>query len=150
MVADVSVTGAEDFLALSVRLKQAGEVELRKELNKGIRSAAKPLISKTRAAFRSGLPQRGGLAAEIGRRSMRVKVSTNRLTPGVSIVATKTDPRIDEGRIAHPTFGRKPIVVQRIRPGLFSKTLEAEAPTVRDEVVASIDRMARRVTKEGI
>lgn len=144
MADEVSTRGAEDFLALSKRLKAAGQTELRKELNKGLRDAAKPLIGKTRQAFAGGLPRRGGLAQVISRRPMRVKVATG-TNPGVSIVAAKTDRRIDEGVISHPVFGRRPNVTQRVTSGLFSETLQQEAPAIRVELVAAVDRMTDRV-----
>lgn len=146
MPADLSVQGAEDFLALSKRLKATGQLELRKELNKGLRRAARPLIPKARSAARTTLPQRGGLATLIGGRPMRVSVRTGS-TPGVSIVAAKTDPRIDAGRVYHPVFGRRPGVVQRIRPGFFSETLQREAPAVRDDLLAVLDDITRRVAR---
>lgn len=143
-MSDIRVTGAEDFLALSKRLKAEGRTELRKELNKSLRVGAKPLIGKTRQAFRSGLPQTGGLANAMARRPMRVKVATG-TQPGVSIVAAKTDKRLDEGRIAHPVFGHRPLVGQRVTPGLFSRTLTNEAPAIRVDLVKAIEAMQRRV-----
>jgi len=136
---------ADDFLALSKALKRQAP-ELRKEMNKGLRTGAKPLIGKTRAAFRSGLPQGGGLAREIARRPLRIKVATGN-EPGISVVAAKTDPRLDEGRLTHPVFGRRPPVVQRVTPGLFSGTLEREAPQVIDAVQDVLEDFATRIAR---
>lgn len=146
-MADIRVTGAEDFLALSKRLKAEGKGELRKELNKGMRVGAKPLVAETRGALRAGLPSSGGLNTFMARKPMRIKVATGG-TPGVSVVS-KIDPRVDAGRIAHKTFGHAPIVQQRIPAGLFSKTLEREAPAVRKELVKAIETMQRRVYGRG-
>ncbi len=136
---------ADDFLALSKALKRAAP-ELRKEMNKGLRNGAKPLVRKTKQAFLTGLPQRGGLAREIARRPMRVKVATG-ADPGISVVAAKTDQRIDDGRLVHPVFGRRPPVVQQVTPGLFSETLEREAPQVIDAVQDVLEDFAERIAR---
>lgn len=136
---------ADDFLALSKACKRQAP-ELRKELNRGLRSAARPLISKTREAFRADLPKRGGLNLEIARRPLRIKVATG-ADPGISVVAAKTDARLDDGRLVHPVFGRRPSVVQQVPSGLFSGTLERESPAVieplNDVLQDFADRLAR-------
>ena len=143
---DLSVRGAEDFLALSKRLKATGQGELRKELNKGLRQAAKPLIPRVRAAFRSDLPARGGLGAFMARKPARVAVKTGR-DPGVSVVVSKVDPRLDQGRLSHPVFGRRPTVVQRVKAGTFSDTLQGEGPAIRDDLLAVLEDVADRAVR---
>jgi hypothetical protein len=141
--------GANDFLALSKRLKAAGKTELRKELNKTMNNAAKPLIPKIRQAAATKLPQSGGLAQRIAKKPYRAQTRTGAKTAGVRIVGTKVDPRIDQGRVAHPVFGRKPVVVQSVTPGYFSETLERSGPEIRAEVVgalgAFVDDLAKRL-----
>jgi len=148
----VSVRGAEDFLALSKHLKAAGRTDLRKELNKAMRDAAKPLIPKVRDAARKNLPKAGGLNERIARKPFRVQTRTGATTAGVRIVGTKVDPRINEGRIYHPVFGRKPGVVQRVRKaeGYFDKTLSKAGPDVRDDLTKALSDFTKRVLREGI
>lgn len=143
---DLRVRGAEDFLALSKRLKASGQTELRKELNKALKRAAKPLIAKTRDAARSKLPSGGGLGGFIARKPQRITTKTGR-NPGVSVGVAKTDPRIDEGRLFHPVFGRRPGVTQRVTPGWFSETLQDEAPAVRDDLIAVLEDIANRAAR---
>lgn len=146
-----STKGANDFLALSKRLKAAGETGLRKELNKTMRDAAKPLIPKVRAAARASLPKGGGLNERIARKPYRVQVRTGARTAGVRIVGTKVDPRINEGRVYHPVFGRKPGVVQRVpeAEGYFDDTLAEAGPQVRRDVLDALgdfrDQLTRRL-----
>jgi hypothetical protein len=132
--------GANDFLALSKRLKEAGEKGLRNELNKVMRNAAKPLIPKIRDAARDKLPKGGGLNERIAKKPYRAQTRTGVNTAGVRIVGTKVDPRINEGRIYHPVFGRTPGVVQDVpaAKGYFDETLERETPAIRDEVVKAL------------
>ena len=107
MSEDFSVTGADQFLRLSKALKAAGRTEMRKALNKGMRTAAKPLIPVARAAFIAELPHRGSAGEFIAGKRMRAATHTGR-DPGVSIVVAKQDPRLDtEGRLAHPVFNRR-------------------------------------------
>src|SRR5438874_2724411 len=107
-MANQSMRGAENFLKLSKALKAAGQTELRKELNKTMRDAAKPLIPKVQQAARDKLPKKNGLNERMARKSYRVQVRTGAQAAGVRIVGTKLDPRINnEGRIFHPVFGRK-------------------------------------------
>lgn len=144
----VGVQGAEDFLRLSKALKAAGQSGLRKELNKAMRDAAKPLLPKVRAAAASTLPHRGGLAQRISKKPFRVQTRTGAQTAGVRIVGTKVDPRIDQGRVYHPVFGRKPGVVQSVTPGYFSKTLEESGPEVRNDLTQALEDFAGRLIKE--
>src|SRR5438874_1699427 len=122
----VRVQGADDFYKLSKALKAAGQAELRKELNKSMRDAAKPLLPKVRAAAAASLPRKNGLNQRIAKKPFRVQTRTGASTAGVRIVGTNVDPRIDEGRLYHPVFGRTPGVVQRVTPGYFSETLSKE------------------------
>jgi hypothetical protein len=142
--------GADALLALSKRLKAAGRGDLRKEFTKAVQSAAKPLIPKVREAARRDLPKRGGLNERIARKSFRTQVRTGASTAGVRITASGVDPRIDEGRLFHPVFGRKPGVVQNIKPGYFSDTLSEEAPKIAPDIVDVLADWAERIVKGGV
>lgn len=131
-----SVRGANDFLAVSKKLKAAGEGGLRKEFHKAIQQAAKPLVPKVREAARRDLPKGGGLNERIARKPMRVQTRTGAKTAGVRIVGSKVDPRINQGRVYHPVFGHKPGVVQQVpeAAGYFDETLRDASPEVQAEV----------------
>lgn len=146
-----STKGANDFLALSRRLKEAGETGLRNELNKTMRNAAKPLIPKVREAARKSLPTAGGLNERIARKPYRAQTRTGEKTAGVRIVGTKVDPRINEsGRIAHPVFGRPRSTVVQVdagSKGYFSDTLRESGPEVRKAVVGALSDFAKQITR---
>lgn len=129
--------GAEDFLKLSKAMKAAGETELRKELHKAVRQATRPTLPKVRTAARDKLPRKGGLNKRVARKPLRAAVRTGAKTVGVRIEQRKTDPRLNAtGRVAHPTFGRRPLVVQQIpgAVGYFDKTIRNEAPQMRADI----------------
>lgn len=151
--AGVAVQGANDFLALSKRLKQVGEGEMRKELHKAMRDAAKPLIPKVRQAAMKDLPSAGGLNRRIAKKPLRAQQRTGARTAGVRIVGTKVDPRINEGRVWHPVFGdRKPGAIQPVpaAKGYFTDTLAEAGPEVRDEILAVIRDYTIRALRMGL
>lgn len=146
----VQARGARDFLAVSKSLKAAGQGELRKELNKTLRDAAKPLIPKVRESARQRGPKQGGLNEWLARKPVRAQVRTGAQTAGVRIVGTKVDPRInDQGRIQHPVFGSKKRVVQQV-PGLqgyFDRPLSESGPAVSRQVVSAMDGFVRKIVR---
>ncbi len=151
-MSDFEVRGADQFLALSRALKAAGRSELRKELNKGMRDAAKPLIAKSRAAALAKLPSRGGFAAMVAKEPQRVQVRTGAATAGVRIVVGKRRggaQAANGGRLRHPVFGTDTFVTQDVPPGWFDDTMRAGAPVVRPELEAAMERVAQRVVDES-
>lgn len=148
---DFAIDGADQFLKLSKALKEAGHANLRKELNKGMRDASKPLIKAARAEALRRLPSRGGLAARIAKAPQRVQTRTG-ADPGVRIVvganglAART---ADSGTVRHPVFGNKTVwVVQPVRSGWFSDPMEAGAPVVRRNLEDALEQMAAKVVRE--
>ena len=152
MADDFEVRGADQFLKLSKALKHAGRTELRKELHKGLRDGAKPLIPKARAEALRRLPSSGGLAKQIAKEPMRVQVRTGR-TPGVRIVVGRKRGgarQANRGVIRHPVFGNRDVWVdQKVPPGWFDDPLRKGAPGVRPELEKAIDRIADRIVREA-
>ena len=153
-MSDFTVTGADDFYRLSKALKAAGRTELRKELNAELRKAGKPLIDRTRAAARSDLPSRGGLAAQVAREPQRIQVRTGARTAGVRVVVGRRRGGArgaNRGVIRHPVFGnRDKWVNQRVEPGWFDKTLQRDAPDIaRPAIEAAMQSIADKVVNEA-
>ena len=98
--------GADDFLRLSKALKAAGEKELRKELHKSIRDAAKPISADLKDAARRDLPKRGGLNEHVAKSRVRIATRTGRVA-GVDVVFPQRQPGYVEGSIRHPVFAKK-------------------------------------------
>lgn len=148
MPVDFEISGGAEIARLSKALKDAGRTGLRKELNKGLRDAAKPLIVKSRAEAQRRLPRRGGLAAKIAKAPQRVAVRLD----GVSIVAGKrrsASGTTNNGTVRHPVFGnRKVWVVQRVTPGWFEAPMRDGAAEVRPELQAAMERIAEKVVRE--
>jgi hypothetical protein len=143
---------AEDFLAVSKRLKAAGNTGLRRELNKNIRKAAKPVINETRKAARARLPKRGGLADLVAAEPQRVQVRTGAKTYGVRIVVGKRRGGArgaDRGVVRHPVFGGGTWVSQPVPPGWFTETARQKAPEARKDVLEALQAVKRQVVGRG-
>lgn len=150
MPVDVRIAGdgADKLEVLSRRLKAAGDSELRRELYRGLNRATKPLKEAAKRAARQDLPRRGGLNELVASARFSTRTRGGGRTPGVSLTASKagTDLRwIDRGKLRHPVFGRSTWVNQTVPAGWFTKTLEAEGPAVRKELVTVLDDIARRL-----
>lgn len=145
--------GAADFLRLSKALKEAGRKDLRNELHKGLRTAAKPLIKKTRAAT-SRLPQKGGLAAKVKKTPQRIQVRTGVNTAGVRVVVPKKAgsgaQAANRGVIRHPVFGdRETWVDQPVPPGWFDEPIEASAPEIRPELEKAVQHVLDQIVHDA-
>jgi hypothetical protein len=154
--------GAAEFAALSRRLKDAGETELRRELYKAISDAARPLGREIRspAHLHPYMPDHyvdTALAADL---TVTVSKRTGR-DPGVSVrakgkVKARHVKRLEAGILMHPVFGdsKKPRKTWRwvtqtkaMRPGFFSDPAEKSAPGIRDAILAAMHDIAARATK---
>lgn len=151
-MADFSVKGAEDFLKLSKALKAAGRTEMRKELNKRIKKAAKPLIPKARAQARATLPQAGGLADAVARAPMRIQVQTGARTAGVRVVVGKDRSGArgaNQGVIRHKTFGHEPWREQKVPRDWFDGPMRESTSEIRPEVEKAIKSVLEDIVREA-
>lgn len=149
---DFEVRGADQFLKLSKALKHAGRTGLRKELNAGMRRAARPLIRKTRDEARRRLPSAGGLAAQVAKEPQRIQVRTGR-TPGVRVVVGKKQGgarAANKGVIRHPVFGNREVWVdQKVAPGWFDDPLRSSAPAIRRDVERAMQDVIDQIVRGG-
>jgi hypothetical protein len=147
-VADFEVTGAEGFANLAKALKAAGERDLRKELDAGLREAAKAIIPLAREEAAQNLPQAGGLARAVSKSRMRVKLATGR-NPGVSIVAGRPGSGArgaEYGRIRHPVFGNRDVwVSQQVPAHWLTGTISRSRHVVVPLLEQALERVAKKV-----
>ena len=152
MAGDFEVHGGDQFFALSKALKNAGRVELRKQLNKDLKAAAKPLIKKTRSEALSVLPARGGLNRLVAKEPQRVQVRTGSKTAGVRLIVGRkrgAARSANQGKIRHPVFGhRDRWVDQTVPAGWFTDTVERDAPRIRRELLEAMERVAAEVVRD--
>jgi hypothetical protein len=143
----VDVRGEEDFARLAAALKNAANKDLRRELNKGLNSAAKPFIQAVRAEARQRLPRRGGLNETVAKSRISVRKSAK---TGIRVQAggrrSQLD-RVNAGRVRHPVFNTGVWIDQAVTPGFWDDPAQDLGPTVVKEgrdavgrVLAEIDR----------
>lgn len=152
MAEDFEIRGADEFFRLSKALKHAGRTEMRKGLNRGLTTAAKPLIPKARAEALRRLPKRGGLAAQVAKEPMRVQVRTGS-DPGVRVVVGKKGggaQGANRGVIRHPVFGNREVFVdQKVQPGWFDDPMKAGGPSIRRDLEHAIQSVIDEIVREG-
>jgi hypothetical protein len=157
-MADVGEAAAE-FADLARVLTQVGLVELRRELDKAIKDAAKPVADEIGSAMhlRDVLPD--GYADVLGP-DLKVTIS-NRTTGsqiGVSVVGqaqakARKLRHLDAGLLTHPVYGNREIWRTQgpegggMHPGWFSGPADRAAPSVRQQVLDAARRISDKATR---
>lgn len=160
MAADFEVKGADDFLRLSKALKAAGQTELRKELHKALRDAARKAMPEAERNLAESLPylRRGKAVSQV------VRVRTGRdsgVTVGVAFGSKRsTNARLANARgvFRHPVFAdgektRKEWAwVDQPVPGAkgwFDKAYTNAAPQIRREIERVLEKIADKIVREA-
>lgn len=174
-MSDFQVTGADDFYRLSKALKAAGRTEMRKQLNKAVREAAKPVIKDVKAAARSDLPHGGGLNERMAKARTVIKTKTGK-DPGVTVAMPQKQEGYLTGNIRHPVFATKVRIhrksskrkdgtvghyrdgarggkarwaPQKINGDWFDGTVEKSAPTVLPHIEKALQSIADEVVRRA-
>lgn len=150
----VEVRGAEQFDRLGRRLKAEGErgKGLRRELLKEIRTEARPLQAKVKAAalaIPASPPEDRGLRRDVAAK-VRIAIRLTGKRAGLRITVGKLDGtnlprRLNKGQWRHPVFKTGTWVVQTVQPGWFDKTVSKGAQPVRAGVLRAMRRVADRI-----
>lgn len=150
-MADVEVRGADAFYKVSKRLKAAGNGELRKELNRGIRQVARPLAVRGREAVAAQTPNAGGLARAVLRQPVGVKTQTGLQTAGVRLTAGRKGGvlrGLEKGAFRHPVFGRPGAWVTQQVPGAqgaWGESIEGDKRLVQAAIADVMEDVLRRL-----
>lgn len=160
MTRPIQMREAEDFIRLSKALKHAGQVVLRRELNKALRQAVKPMLPLAQQALADALPT-GELQNRGGKVKQAVLVKTGR-NPGVTIgirygrrgrglgasnarLANRT------GQLRHPLFGNRQRWFNTPVPraqGWFDNTHAHNAALVLPGIDRALQSVADQVVRE--
>lgn len=146
---EVRIQGAEKLAVVGKQLRATGNKDIRKEMYRGLRRAAKPLAADARENARRTLPKAGGLNERVARSKFRVSVRAAGRNPGVRITAAGLDARLDtQGRTRHPLFGnREWWYEQKVKPHWFEIPMRAGAPKVRRELEQVVDEIAKKLSR---
>lgn len=141
--------GAESLAELGAKLKKLERGDLRRELLKSIRTAAKPLAEAARTSALGTLPKEGGLNERVASSKITSRTSLSTRSARVRLVSSMGRRRlrdIDRGRLRHPVFGNRDVwVTQQVTPGWWTKPMEDGAPAVRKAIVRTVDDIGRRL-----
>lgn len=166
MVVRITTTGRAGFARLSHALHEAGEKDLKKELDRGCRDAGKVIVDAVAANTDKYIPR--GFEKEFGaslRTRVEVRVLQSRRATAVFWADGNKGNRrkieeMNAGTLRHPVFGRtrplkrhwihkatsqlNPWVDQAIKPGLVDEPATEAMP----EAVGKLDdALARVITK---
>ena len=177
MASGFYIEGAQDFGRLARALRDGAEKDLQREMRKGIRDAAKPLVKALKDAARSDLPKGGGLNNFVAGSTVSVRYRTGARFPGVDIAFAKRQPGYLDGSIRHPVFARtervqsdkskrkdgtiaKKVsihgktrvkwVEQKVDGDWFDGTVAESGPLVRPEIMAAIDAVIEKVARSSV
>lgn len=152
----VTVAGIEQLEQLGKRLREAGRTDLRRELTKGLRAAARP-VAKEMKRQALALPAPGKAIRSRVAKSVKIRVRTGGRDVFVRVVSTDTPLRpgpeakpmavhLDRGRWKHPVHGhRDRWVTQTVPPGWFSRPAAGGAPAARREAAEAIRRVREQI-----
>lgn len=146
------VEGADKLSKLAKDLKRVGDKELSKELYSALNRATKPMRAEAKKNAEARFPKTGGL----NKRVAKARLSTRRRAgrnPGVKIVAKGMDQLdlMDKGQVRHPVYGKRDRWVLQPIPdakGWFTEPMEDGAETVREEILATIDEVAKKLERK--
>lgn len=156
MADDITITGADELVAVGRRLKAAGDkgkdgvlATMRREIN----AETKPMRQAAKRRIQSALPQRGGLAKWAGGLpSASVKVERDRASVKVRLDKRGHDlaSMNRRGIARHPVFGNRKVWASTDVPrGFFEDSVTPEARELRDKVSTAIGRAVERTAMKG-
>lgn len=147
----VQFGGGEQLEALAKRLAAAANSDLVvREVGQALRTAV-PEVEAVLVKGTERLPKRGGLADQVAKTKVAVKVTSRRGFYSVRLTALLNAVRdpgaIDRGRVAHQAWGRwtKPLLIQLVPKGWFSESMKDLAPTLRARAAAALRAALRKV-----
>lgn len=144
----------DDFAAAAQRLR-ALERQVVVDAGAALEQSARELVDDAKLSARTTLPRRGGYAKQVSD-ATRFDIRVLRTARGgitVAITATGPDYRLDkDGRLRHPVYARGPRSdwnwareAQRVRAGWFTRPMREGRARIRGQLVAVMNRSARRV-----
>lgn len=155
MAVSVEVVGRRRLAEVAKALKGVGGKELKAELRKGLRNAAKPLGGKAKAGLGQYMPS--GYTPVLKRAfrvTVRIGLSGN---PSVTLVGKAKGRRkmreikaLDAGVLRHPVFGNRQVwVAQKIQPGFWSDPMRAGGPEVREQILGVIADVNAKIASKN-
>lgn len=141
---------SERLAAIGRSLRVAGDVGIRREVQKTIRAAAQPLVPIIQESAQESLPKAGGMNEFVAKRRPRISVRTGARTAGVSIRYAGKGAPSDRGPWRHPVFGhRDRWVSQTYVAGehWWERAEERGTPLAKVAMATVLEKVARQVMR---
>lgn len=143
---NLSISGTERLTSTARAMRDA---KVKEAVGLALRQSARPLGEAAKASALATLPRRGGLAAAVAGSSITFTPTVKGDAVGVRITPTGSyDSRsIDAGRLKHPVYGHPVWVEQQVKPGWFTRPMNAAEPRVRAALTAALKAVAERIVR---
>jgi len=147
------------FKILGERLRRDAAGDLKRELDKAINAAARPITSEVRLALPGHMPSRYAAVLDEDLRLTITKAVVR--DPGVRITATtrgvggvkrRRIRRLEAGVLAHPLFGNRRHWFNQtdgVQEGFFSGPISDAQPQVRQAIVDAMADIADKATRKA-
>lgn len=126
----IRVEGGADLRAVSLRLKAAGEVGLRREMYAAIRAATQPAKDAVKASALATMPHGGGANEQIAAKKIISSTLIGPNSAGVRL-RMRNQSQLNAGQLRHPLYGNRSLwFTTNVPPGFWTKPLLAMRPQV--------------------
>jgi hypothetical protein len=149
---DVRVEGTEQLERLAKAVKLYGDKELRKDMLRALRNAAKPMALAIKDQARDDLPHTGGLNEFVASASISPRTRTSGKSAGVRITGRKSGHDLDainRGRVRHPVYGGPAWVTQSVQAGWWERGANSKADLVRRDLFNAMEDVASKITRSA-
>lgn len=138
--------GAAELRIVALRMRAAGEVELKRAMFRNIRLATLPAAGRVRQSAIDTLPRSGGLNEWVASSVIKTSVTTGVRTAGVTLRMRKSGhdlKSIDAGIARHMVYGNPKVwATTQVKPGFWTEPLKAMKPEVTAACVLAMRQVA--------
>ena len=161
----IHVAGAKDLYKFAHALHEAGQKNLKRELDKASREAGKVIVDEVESSMTQYIPanfeKRWDQAFDT---KVEVRLVASRRITIVFWATGKRERRdikaINAGRLRHPVHGRNrrlksgelmanPWVMQTIRPGLVDEPFRRATPKAVEKIDDAVKRVFNKIERTG-
>jgi hypothetical protein len=139
----IRVEGGAQLREVSLRLRAAGEVGLKREMYAAIRVATQPAKDAVRASALATMPKSGGANVQIAGKKIISSTLIGPRSAGVRL-KMRNQSQLNSGQLRHPRFGdRSRWFTTNVPPGFWTRPLEAMRPRVTVACMVAVRNTAR-------
>jgi hypothetical protein len=139
----IRVEGGTQLREVSLRLRAAGEVGLKREMYAAIRVATQPAKDAVRASALATMPKSGGANQVIAGKKIISSTLIGPRTAGVRL-KMRHQSLLNSGQLRHPVFGDREVWRNTpVPPGFWTRPLVAMRPRVTVACMVAVRNTSR-------